>query len=399
MQKPAVRLSFFALLLVTGIGAGYVILDTYRRVSDLLEIELDVDTRLDHMSAAVAALGASQQAYVAPGQQRGEALTRATILVQQLYDETAALRRIARSSEAAPSLLAFGQTVDALVRTDDRARDQLRDGEDLMASDLVYTEARQAVDSMVAQVGELRTAERTAAAVERQALLMRGGSVLGAAGLVWLMGLLMLVQLPRPATTVEAEAPATIAPVTPDERAPEQTVDLAAAAEICTDLSRLSSATSLSDVLARAARVLDASGAIVWLGAGEELFAASAYGYPTKTLARLGPIPRAADNATAAAWRTSEMCIVTGGPTASGAIAAPLFGPHGCCGVLAVEMPAGREHDAVTRAVTAMIAAQLSTTVAPWPVPSRTEAPASNENDIQPHETASGSAEQAVVGA
>jgi hypothetical protein len=49
---------------------------------------------------------------------------------------------------------------------------------------------------------------------------------------------------------------------------------------------------------------------------------------------------------------------------------APLMTHSGCFGVLASEVRHGREKDEATRAVATIIAAQLSTLVAPWPAPS-----------------------------
>jgi len=40
-----------------------------------------------------------------------------------------------------------------------------------------------------------------------------------------------------------------------------------------------------------------------------------------------------------------------------------LMGVEACLGVLACEVPPGREHDAVTQAIAALIAAQLATVV------------------------------------
>jgi hypothetical protein len=51
----------------------------------------------------------------------------------------------------------------------------------------------------------------------------------------------------------------------------------------------------------------------------------------------------------------------------NGAIVAPMFGPEACVGVLAAEVRHGRELDPGTQAVTAMIAAQLSTVLGAWP--------------------------------
>ncbi|MGH9346474.1 MAG: hypothetical protein ACRD26_04315, partial [Vicinamibacterales bacterium] len=211
---------------------------------------------------------------------------------------------------------------------------------------------------------------------ERRALVARAGPVLAGSALLWLLGVLALARGPR-----SADPPAAAVPPGAGEESLAQTplpipsVDLVEAASVCTELARLPSGAALPSLLARAAGVLDAPGLIVWLGAGEELFAASSHGYDRETLARLGLIPRTGDNATAAAWRAAAMFTVSGGPAGTGAIVAPLVRPDGCFGVLAAEVRHGRERDEATRALTAMIAAQLSAVVAPWPQPSHADAP------------------------
>jgi hypothetical protein len=144
-------------------------------------------------------------------------------------------------------------------------------------------------------------------------------------------------------------------------------VDLQAAADVCAALARTTDAASLQQALGRAATVLDARGVIIWMGAGEELFPALSFGYDDRVIERLGPIPRQAANATADAWRTAQMRTVAGDVTAHGAIAAPVHGIGGCVGVFAAEVRNAREQDPGTRAVTAMIAAQLAGIVSAWP--------------------------------
>ena len=80
-------------------------------------------------------------------------------------------------------------------------------------------------------------------------------------------------------------------------------------------MGRLTNADDLPHLLQQAAAVSDASGAVIWMAAGEELFAAAAFGYPPQVIQKLGPINRSAINATAAAWRTSTLQAVTGGRT------------------------------------------------------------------------------------
>jgi hypothetical protein len=144
-------------------------------------------------------------------------------------------------------------------------------------------------------------------------------------------------------------------------------VDLAAAATVCTDLSRITTTAALPGLLGRAAGVLDASGVILWISAGEQLFPVIAHGYSADALARMGPIPRDAENAAASSWRTGQLAIVPAATTGGqGAVVTPLFGLHSCIGVLSVEVRHGEDNPAV-QAVATMIAAQLSTVVPAWP--------------------------------
>jgi GAF domain-containing protein len=135
-------------------------------------------------------------------------------------------------------------------------------------------------------------------------------------------------------------------------------------------MGRLNSAEDLPELLQQAAAVVNASGVVVWMAAGEELFAAAAFGYPEQVIRRLGPINRSAINATAAAWRTGSLQAVSGDHGTRGALAAPMLGPDRCIGVLAVETAAGHDIDAATRAVTMMFAAQLAAALAGWPAAS-----------------------------
>jgi hypothetical protein len=168
----------------------------------------------------------------------------------------------------------------------------------------------------------------------------------------------------------------------PSAPSPASAIDLEAAALICRDISRVESAAALTDLLGRAADVLDASGLILWIGAGEELFAVTAHGYDPKVVARLGPIGRQANNATATAWRSGTLGTVNGDMMSNGAVVAPMFGVSGCIGVLSAELRHGRESDAATRAVAAMFAAQFATVVSAWPGPSEaTPAPDSDSSD------------------
>jgi hypothetical protein len=83
-------------------------------------------------------------------------------------------------------------------------------------------------------------------------------------------------------------------------------------------------------------------------------------------LARLPVIPRSADNATAAAYRSGRAQVVSAPDgTSSGAVISPLLTPAGCVGALAAEVAGGEETSQNVQALAAIFAAQLSTLVAP----------------------------------
>jgi len=380
MQKRAIRRTLFALLLLAGIGASYIIWDIQQRLDTLFDSGRDLEARLDRVTASVAALGAAQQAYVAPGQIDDPWFSRVTSLVRELTDESAALGRHSHSPDASTKLRTFADGLQALVRADTRARENLNLGQELMAADLIYSEARDALSGMSALIGDLREAEAGARGTERNALITDGAKVAGGTAALWLVGLILLTRLPRQAVPpiaapAAAAATDTITPASAPvasavDATAEPAVHLSEAAAVCTAISRITDARALPDVLARAAAVIDAAGIIVWLSAGEELFAVAAHGYSARMLDRLGPIARIMDNATAAAWRLGEVRIVAGDITSNGAIVAPMFGPESCIGALAAELRRGRETDAATQAVTAMIAAQLASIVAAWPAAS-----------------------------
>jgi len=169
------------------------------------------------------------------------------------------------------------------------------------------------------------------------------------------------------AQTRPVPVPPVNAPVT-EPRKPAITSAIAdeaaldATARVCTDLARVKDADELRDALGRAARLLDASGVIVWMteAGGKSLKPLLTYGYPEEALRRIPTLPRDADNATAAAWRDAVTQVVDATDTAPGAIAVPLLVPQGCVGVLAAEIGHGREAAVATRALAQIVAAQLA---------------------------------------
>ncbi len=115
-------------------------------------------------------------------------------------------------------------------------------------------------------------------------------------------------------------------------------------------------------MLRRAAGLLDAVGLVVWTWDAKEseLVPALAHGYSDQVLAQLPTVRSDADNATAAAFRSAQTCIVKSSEAANGAVVVPLMTPSGCVGVFAVELPRGAEQREPVRALTTSLAAQFA---------------------------------------
>ena len=163
------------------------------------------------------------------------------------------------------------------------------------------------------------------------------------------------------------EAPTSLPGLTP---ATESTAaDFSGLASLCTDLARVVDTQELPGLLERASSLLDARGIILWIADPDarELNPIMAQGYPAHLLNRLGALPRDAENATAAAFRTSLLQTVKGGAESNGAIAAPLVTSSGCVGVMAAEVRNEAEQRDVKLAAAAIMAAQLATLVGPPP--------------------------------
>jgi transcriptional regulator with XRE-family HTH domain len=147
-------------------------------------------------------------------------------------------------------------------------------------------------------------------------------------------------------------------------------ISLPAVADLCTRLGQAVEAAQVRSLLGHAARILDAVGVIVWSwDPGAAALAPSlAHGYSEAVLAGLPGVCTDADNAIAAAFRSSASSIVEGGGGATGAVVVPLLTPGGCSGVLAIEVRNGGERQESVRATAAILAAQLATFFGPEPL-------------------------------
>jgi hypothetical protein len=382
MQKPTIRYVVAAVLVAAAALGGFFVFDAHRRAADIETMAREGNSRIEQMIAAAGDFAAAQRAYVAQGQPQQPWFERSAMLLQQFGQLQSAIRPLVKSRDALAAIDEVTEQFKTIVLIDGRTREYLEQGESLLAADLIFSEGR---DSIAATVKTLRTiaaSEQQAAAATRSDLERQQWGAFAGIAVIWLAGLILLTPSAQSPQADQSFAnlglldrtPADSAsqPANPPAAAPPQ-LDLALVADVCGALARTADVDSLRDQLARAADVLEARGIVVWIGAGDELFPALAYGYDDRIVARLGPIPRNAPNATAAAWRSAQMRTVPADAASHGAIAVPLSGVRGCVGVFAAELRDGREQDAATQAVAAVIAAQLAAIVPAWPAPSTSQ--------------------------
>ena len=331
-----------------------------------------------------------------------------------------ALRTDVHVPEALAALDVAAAALNEFAKSDKRAVEYVRNDQRQLASDVVFGDGLERSETALASLEQARVAELQAREAAVSIFRSRQVFALTAGAAAAVLAVLLLVpgakaapapvQLARAAEPSRPSSPApdfkldeeivsvarrtpdpepTLASLTPAdisaspfpeaEAEPEPepaerlrlrlapTTDFAGVATLCADLARVVDTRALPSLLDRTALLLDASGIILWIADpdGRELNPIFAQGYPQQLVNRLGTIPRDAENATAAAFRTSLLQTVMADEISAGAIAAPLVTPGGCVGVMAAEVRHDSEREAATLAAATIVAAQLATLVGP----------------------------------
>jgi len=370
-------------------------------------------------SRSILELRAAQQAYVATGQGENFWAARVTSTLATVKEGLSTLRASAISPDAQAAIDAAAGSIQDFAQMDTRARTYVRGNQNILASDMIFSNGNELTDAAVGALEKAAAAEQVARAASNETLASRQSFALvaaaAAAGLVVLLLLpagepemlapaFMDPRKPAPAAPVarrvpapaaqegrsaaqkagQAAPPAGVPPanagaatvasggappaptmVTPPSPVPS--FDFTSMAALCTDLSRVDDTMALPPILERAAALLDATGIILWIADpdGRELNPVLAQGYPQHLINRLGTIPRNAENATAAAFRTATLQTVYGDSGSNGAIAAPLVTCGGCVGVMAAEVRGDTEKLDANLAAATILAAQLAALVGP----------------------------------
>jgi hypothetical protein len=381
-------LGFLALVAIG--AAAFLLIRFDQQIGEHTAALRAFDQQARDTSAALVDARVGQQAYVAAGQGIAFWFNKTSTALQAAASGLTALHESAAPA-ARTSVDQAAATVAEFTDIDKRARDYLKSGQQLMAADVIFTEGSDAAATAVRQIETARlaqhqTAEAAAAGFRRQQIQTAGV----AAGIVGFIVLLLVPIGARPAPEAAGDAslsliargPARSAAVTPPaEPAPVPTPIppmsegakgsvLKAATDVVTEFGRVRDLDELTRVLGRAADVMDASGLMVWMGSasGGDLRPVLSHGYSTEMIARIPPVARTADNAAAAAYRSSTLQIVLSRPgRASGAVVAPILSPDGCIGALSAEIRSGGETSESVQALATIFAAHLAGVLASAP--------------------------------
>lgn len=365
-----------------------------RRSELVLEDEQSVERVFTELSWALtlklADLRAAQQAYVADGQDKLYWTTEVTAQLEAVRNSLANLRRLIVDPGSSDALDEADEAVAALELVDQLAREHTSREQPLLASDLIFTDGLELANRAAAYVELARATERATRNEAIRAARATQTQLISASAGIAMLTVLLLAPLrspPAPFLVMES-APgddvhtAVTQPddpnipsdtVSPDGNnnsppateihAPQRSMpDLQDAAELCTDLGKLTDASALPGLLARSAALINASGLIIWVrdANAHVLRPAGEHGYGQGFLQRINSIPEDGRNPTATAFRDTRLQVVTGVDSANGALALPLMAHDRCVGVLSAELRDGWESSNDVHAIATILAAQLA---------------------------------------
>jgi CHASE3 domain sensor protein len=397
MKRLAVRLTLVGLFVIAVGASAYLFWMGETRARSEAQSARTFDQRAVAATRGVLDLRAAQQAYVATGQGDQFWANKVTTALASLKESLNALRAAASSPQAQSDVDGAVASLQDFEQMDRRARDYAQSGQKLLASDLIFADGFETTTGAVTAIDRARDAEGQAQDDSAQGIRRRQLYALGgAAAAAFLAVLLLAPRSAAPAAPVFVQEPLRVPDhnegldlgaaldegwpgpkktATPEQArtappapaAADAALDIAGVAALCTELARVVDTRALPAILERAAHVLDASGIVLWISDPDarELSPIITHGYSPHLVSRLGTILRDAENATAAAFRTSLVQTVKTDAVSQGAIAAPLVTPAGCVGVMAAEVRHSGEQDRSKLAAAAIVAAQLATLVGP----------------------------------
>jgi hypothetical protein len=396
MKSLAVRIMLLAVFILASGMAAYFVWTSESQLRRSADDVRAFDQSAHDAERRVLELQSAQHAYVAAGQGARVWITKAAEASTIVKARLEYLRAHASAPRAQTALDNASSAIQDFDQIDRRARDYVRNGQTLLASDVIFADGLESTSAIAASIEDARASETALRDAERTDIRRAEMLAVIAATVVALVTVLVLAlsqtELHESAAPPAESKTPTGTPMMPMNAAdwlqtgegtqparalasssaandivPSRSVDLGAVASVCAELAQVIDTHALPPLLGRAAAILDAPGIVLWIADpdGRELSPIVTHGYSRRMVLRLGTILRDAENATAAALRTSLLQTVDTDTVSNGAIAAPLVTPVGCVGIMAAEVRDHGEKDPAKLAAASIIAAQLATLVGP----------------------------------
>ncbi|MFL6279775.1 MAG: hypothetical protein ACJ731_06675, partial [Vicinamibacterales bacterium] len=345
MKSLGVRLMLLAAFLLASGTAGYFLWTSESHLRRSTDDVRAFDQSALEAERGVFELRSAQQAYVAAGQGPHVWITKAAETITNVKARVEYLRAHAASPQAQTALDNASSDLQDFDLIDRRARDYIRNGQTLLASDVIFADGIESTGAIAASIEDARAAEAAAHEAEHRDIRRAEALAIAAATLVALVTIVVLTLVAplshsTASSRLEADA-ATGEPMMPmnaadwlrsgessqtpisiaasattdssrQEAAEAMPIDLSAVASVCSDLAQVMDTHALPPLLGRAANILNSPGIVLWIADpdGRELSPIVTHGYSRQMVLRLGTILRDAENATAAALRTSLLQTV-----------------------------------------------------------------------------------------
>ena len=159
MRSYAARLTWsVSTWIILGVAA-FFLLQSEKDISRRRAALGSFDAGVRSTSAALGDVRHTQAAYVATGQNLATWAPRFRSLLHKASESLDALRTMASSADARTILLNARTTLMALEALDGRIREYVRDGQTLMAADIVFSESTETATDVARQVEQAQIAE------------------------------------------------------------------------------------------------------------------------------------------------------------------------------------------------------------------------------------------------
>src|SRR5262245_651914 len=192
MRSRAVRVTVGLLALIAlGLAAAFVT-RTHQDVAASAARVRAFDLRARETTDGLADVRTAQQAYVAAGQGVAFWMPRVDSTLTAVRDAILALRQTADSADGRAAMMEAEAAVGEFDTVDRRAREYVKSGESLMASDVIFTEGGEPAMNAARLVERARVAEHQGLDALDAAIELQQAIALGAAAGVAVLVVLLL---------------------------------------------------------------------------------------------------------------------------------------------------------------------------------------------------------------